>query len=304
MASAVKALQQYLHNTPKRELRKRLKNDIYFFCKVLLGREFHSAQKKIIDAVISEEHDIITASCGRRFGKSEAMNSILEFWGTTKKRRDYAVIAPTYDQSKIIFTKMIRDFETNPLLSDFIGKVKMIKPKSKEKEKKGITLNPYPKIEFINGSTIVFRSAERPDNLRGWSYHAVILDEAAFIEDNVVSEVIEPMLMDYGGQLIKISTPFGKSNHFYESFIKGLNSVGGYISFKFPSWVNPYIDQKWLERKKSDLGETNHTWLQEYCAEFLDDVNTVFNLDSIMRNVAEIELVSEGLPNRRYATSK
>ena len=67
------------------------------------------------------------------------------------------------------------------------------------------------------------------------------MDEAAYVRDSVIQEVISPMLADRNGQLVMISTPFGK-NHFYRAFLRGAESreqraEGRCASFSFPSSV-------------------------------------------------------------------
>jgi len=259
--------------------------DCITFIKYIIRDKPHKAQERIIEALFSGKYRVITACCGRRFGKSKLMVYILIFLGCTRLNRKFAVIAPTYDQSRIIFEEMRYYVETSQVLK---GMVKRIKE------------SPYPKIEFKTGSSVVFKSADVPKNLRGRSYHLVILDEAAFIDDATVKNVIEPMLADYNGILIKISTPFGK-NHFYDTFLLGQQEIQDNISFQFPSWINPYISQEYLERKKAELGEDNPIWRQEYCAEFIDDINNVFKWEHISKNINErIELLEHGSYGRKY----
>ncbi len=259
-------------------------DDCETFIDVIINENLHDAQKQILNTVF-QGYTSITACCGRRFGKSKLMTFLLIYLACTRLQRKFAVIAPTYDQSRIIFEEMRQYIETNPILNDM---------------KKKITESPYPKIQFKTMSSIVFKSADVPKNLRGRSYHLVILDEAAFIDDATVKNVIEPMLADYNGILIKISTPFGK-NHFYDTFLLGQQKIQGNISFQFPSWVNPYISQEYLERKKAELGEDNPIWRQEYCAEFIEDSNNVFKWEHISKNIDErIELIDEAPRGRRY----
>jgi len=285
MAISVKKVMDLLSKIPKSKLKKKLKTDLEFFISVFLGEQLHEAQRQIIKAVF-DGYKVITACCGRRFGKSKLMAFLLIFLCCTKRREKYAVIAPTYDQSKIIFDEIRQYVERSKTLQKLVKK---------------IVESPYPKIEFKTGCIIDFRSADVPKNLRGRSYHLVILDEAAFIPDDTVKNVIEPMLADYNGVLIKISTPFGK-NHFYESFLKGQQRIQGHISFQFPSWSNPFISHEYLEMKKAELGEDNPVWRQEYCAEFIEDSNNVFKWEHIAKNIDErIELLEKGIWGRKYA---
>jgi len=146
-------------------------------------------------------------------------------------------------------------------------------------------------------------------NLRGHSADRVIVDEAAYIRDSVIHEVISPMLADRNGQLVMISTPFGK-NHFYRAFMKGVESrerrvksggregsdetpsplagegrgEGGNpksrcASFTFPSWTNPHISSEYIESQRGEL--STRQFAVEYEAKFLDDQSSVFPWEEI-----------------------
>ncbi len=231
------------------------KNDPILFAEKFFNWKAHEAQKTILRA----KGQVITIAAGRRFGKSEAMAIDSLFYAFKHPQTIQFIIAPTYDQSTVIFETMLKFLSKSPW-QGLIEKVKY---------------SPYPTLKFLHNSEIHARSADKYHNLRGRKAHRVILDEAAFIKDEAVYEVIEPMLADYNGQMIKISTPYGK-NHFWETYMKGLEGVPGYISFQFPSSANPYISHEFLEAKKSEYGESSLRWRIEYLAEFVDEQDLVF----------------------------
>ena len=72
-------------------------------------------------------------------------------------------------------------------------------------------------IRLKNGSEILFRSAEKYDNIRGLTVDYGILDEAAFMKEDAWKEAIRPVFMVKGKKVLFISTPKGK-NWFYELF--------------------------------------------------------------------------------------
>ncbi|MGC8862989.1 MAG: terminase large subunit domain-containing protein, partial [Armatimonadota bacterium] len=144
---------------------------------------------------------------------------------------------------------------------------------------------PYPRIT-IGRSVIMARTADEDGrNLRGHAADRVIVDEAAYVRDSVVQEVITPMLADRCGQLVMISTPFGK-NHFYHAFIRGQGSGGNgepglwsVKSFRYPSWLNPHISRDYIEAQQSQISPRQ--FAVEYEAQFLDDQASVFAWDDI-----------------------
>ncbi len=144
-----------------------------------------------------------------------------------------------------------------------------------------ITWTPFPELHFINGSVIHARSVSHDGKyLRGHAAHRIIVDEAAFIKDDIVNTVIKPMLTDYDGWLILISTPRGR-NYFWREYEKGLMSknTGRHACWRFPSTSNPHISHDYIEEQRQYI--TDLEFRSEYLAEFIDDQTCVFRWDSI-----------------------
>lgn len=213
------------------------------------------------------------ASCGRRWGKTEAAAVDAITFALARPGSTQIVVAPTYDQSRLIFGTVER-------LALASG---VTRPRSK------ITRTPYPKIALA-GSIIMARTADEDGrNLRGHAADRVIVDEAAYVRDSVVTEVIAPMLADRNGRLVMISTPFGK-NHFYRAFLRGRHAPGAgtpgkalYASFSFPSWENPHISREYIERQRAEISPRQFS--VEYEAQFVDDSSCVFSWDDIQAAV-------------------
>lgn len=124
-------------------------------------------------------------------------------------------------------------------------------------------------------------------NLRGHSANRVVIDEAAFVSDKVIEEVVSPMLADNNGDLVMISTPFGK-NHFYRAYIRGMEGLDLKCrSYRFPSYSNPYISSEYIEYQKSIL--TPRQYKVEYEAEFADDDSSVFPWSDIQAAIDAAE---------------
>lgn len=232
------------------------------------------------------------AACGRRWGKTEAEAIDAVTYAVAVPGSVQMIVSPTYDQSKLIFQTVENLLLGLPLTRPHVKSVK----------------TPYPRIEY-QGSIVMARTADEDGrNLRGHSADRVIVDEAAYVRDAVIEEVITPMLADRDGQLILISTPFGK-NHFYRAYVLGARpgkpapgnreqgsgnsehrfrqseaetlapdprppSSNRYASFRFPSWDNPHISRIYIEHQRSVL--TERQFAVEYEAEFLDDQAAVF----------------------------
>jgi hypothetical protein len=117
-----------------------------------------------------------------------------------------------------------------------------------------------------DGGLIEFKSADKPENLRGIGLDYAIFDEAAFIDEDVWIEVVYPMLMDRDGDAMFISTPKGQ-NWFYKLYQKGQQEIDGFKSWRKPSWVNPNITQDRIAARK--LAMPKYKFDQEILADFV-----------------------------------
>ena len=129
-------------------------------------------QREIIDACLSKNIKYIIGCFGRQAGKSfTAMNLLLK-WVLEDNGAVGMWVSPVYSQAKKVFTEL-----TNTIAGT--GLTKSI-------NKSELT------ITFINGSVIYFRSGEREDTLRGYTLNYLVVDEAAYIKDEVWNTVLRP----------------------------------------------------------------------------------------------------------------
>lgn len=230
----------------------------------LWGWEPHPTQREWLLADAPTK----VASCGRRWGKTEAAAVDAATFAITHPGCTQIIVAPTYDQSRLIFSTVER----------LALNSRMTRPISK------VTRTPYPRLT-IGSSLIMARTADEDGrNLRGNSADRIIIDEAAYVRDSVVTEVIAPMLADRNGRLVMISTPFGR-NHFYRAFLRGVESARsraesrGVASYTFPSVANPHISREYIEAQRREISPRQFS--VEYEAQFIDDANCVFPMEDI-----------------------
>lgn len=136
------------------------------------------------------------------------------------------------------------------------------------------------KIQVDNAGTMSvldLRSADRPENLEGFGYHLIIINEAGIVlkNRNLWQESILPMTLDYKAEVIIGGTPKGKNTKnnekhlFFELFEKGLNDeTGRYKSYNFSSYDNPLIDP--LEIDEMAKETPAHLRDQEIYGKFID----------------------------------
>jgi hypothetical protein len=215
------------------------------------------------------------AACGRRWGKSESTAIDIVLYALECPNTIQIIVAPTADQTNVIVDEVKTRLLAVPGLADCLL----------------VRQSPYPLLRFRDGkgiltaTTITARTVGTDgEGLRGRHAHRVIEDEAAYIPDEVEDNVITPLLADYDGDLIKVSTPAGRG-HFRNDYQRGTDPLQPrYQSFRFPSSDNPYLSREYLKNEKATKPE--RSWRVEYLAEFADDEGQVF------RGVAEV--VDEG----------
>ncbi len=215
--------------------------------------EPHPAQREWM----MDTHLVKVAACGRRWGKTESLAVETAALALIYSGIRQVIVAPTLDQARILFER------TAELLQDHA-------------EATGARLSmratPYPRLR-INDGEITARSGWRQArSLRGRSAHRIVVDEAAYLNSEVIPQVLMPMLADTEGQLVLLSTPFGM-NHFWEWFVRG-QSGDLCRSFRFPTSSNPSISATFLHSQRQLL--TERQFAVEYEAHFVDDAGAVF----------------------------
>ncbi len=111
------------------------------------------------------------------------------------------------------------------------------------------------RVEFTGAKGSVriwFLSADNPDNIRGYGFQGIVVDEAASIPPDVWHYVLRPTIGQTMGWAVLISTPKGR-NWFFDMFTRGTDPTErDYQSFTFPSIASPYFPQaEWEDARRS-----------------------------------------------------
>lgn len=208
----------------------------------------HKNQKVIHDSINQSDCKYYILDIGRQFGKSMlGQNQCVDFM--INRGWSGAWVSPTYRQAKKVAEELDNAFTGlfNYNRSDLIMKTP-------------------------NDCQLQFFSSERYDNIRGFTFDFLIIDEAAWQEEEAWTTVLKPTVLVKGKKVIFLSTPRGK-NWFHTMFQLGLTEPN-YKSFRFTSYDNPMIDPAEIDSAKSVLPD--HIFRQEYLAEFIDDAGAVF----------------------------
>lgn len=123
-------------------------------------------------------------------------------------------------------------------------------------------------LQFANGSYIDFGSAERPENLEGFGYDDLFLNEAGLIlkKEGLWERTLKPMALN--AQTFFIGTPKGKTGHKYYELSQLALTNENWVDFHYPAIKSPEYTQEVLD----EIQATSPAYLyaQEYLAEFVD----------------------------------
>ncbi len=127
--------------------------------------------------------------------------------------------------------------------------------------------------------------------LHGRKARLIIVDEAAYVSEPIIHEVLMPMLADTGGTLALVSTPRGK-NYSYRLYQQGQEDGVRVWSLRCPSWYNPLLSPTMLQMQASLMSARQ--FQVEYGAMFLDTAGQVFRTEWVDRALL-LRLPDEGL---------
>ena len=135
------------------------------------------------------------------------------------------------------------------------------------------------RLNFANGSTIEFKSAEWEDTLRGSALDYGWVDEAQMIKESAW-KILLGRTSDTLGRLWCTGTPLGR-NWLFKWWSKGADAIEPEVeAFRFPSTMNPLVSEEEVEMMRRQLPEA--WWRQEYEGAFVSSAASVFgDLDAV-----------------------
>jgi hypothetical protein len=168
------------------------------------------------------------------------------------------LLAPSYRQSKELFRKVKGALAALPFPAP-------------------LTSESALELEFTNGSRIVALPGKEA-TIRGFSgVSLLIVDEASRVADELY-QAVRPMLAVSGGDILLLSTPFGKRGFFHHEWTEG---GADWHRTKVTANDCLRIPRNWLEQERQSIGDW---WFrQEYMCEFVESVDSVFRYEDIQR---------------------
>jgi hypothetical protein len=219
----------------------------------------HPAQVPVIES----QARFKVMNCGRRFGKTVIAAKLL----TTAARKPNQMlwwVAPTYRIVKRGYVEVLKQLPAGSL-------TKPAPPATNFDAGRAVVL------EFKNGTTMEFYSAERPEGMLGAAVDFAVLDEASRMKPSIWQETISPTLIDHLGKALMISTPKGR-NWFYYEWLKGQDPLETeYASWTFTTQDNPTLPPGEADRMAASMPRMEAD--QEIFAKFLAAGSSVFLLE-------------------------
>lgn len=196
--------------------------------------------------VFGDKHRFKVVAAGRRCGKSRLSAVTLLIEGLNcPDGSSVMYVAPTLGQARTIIWDLLHELGRPVIKSSHVNNLE---------------------ITLINGRKILVRGADNPDSLRGVSLTYLVLDECAFVKQDVWEKILRAALSDKKGRALFISTPSGR-NWFYDTFKLGLSEEDEeWKSWHFTTQDNETIDPKEIEAAKRTL--SSFAFKQEYLSSF------------------------------------
>jgi len=212
-----------------KEFVKKLIDRCIQFQTALVGHELHPYQmplaRRIIESVIINDGEEITALAARQSGKSETIANTVatlmvllprlakmypDLLGQFKDGIWIGMFAPVEGQVETLFGRTVNRLTSeraleilgDPEIDDSLGKVPGVTRQIKLKN---------------SGSSLMMMTANPRAKIESKSFHMIVIDECQEADDFVVSKSISPMLAYYSGTMVKTGTPTTHKNNFYRS---------------------------------------------------------------------------------------
>ena len=223
--------------------------------KTVQGFRPHIGQRRVIDTIVDGTQKYITVVSPRQQGKSLLLVNLLLYYGINDKGCKIGVVAPIYSQARKLMEDLYEAIKDSGIVE--------------------ATNFSNHEIKLKTGSKIYFRSSEREDGLRGYTFSYLFLDEASYQTEDAYRRAIEPTALVHGKKVVLFSTPRGR-DWFYNMYELGQNpEYPNYASVRMEQGDNPYINQEEVQAAKKVLPDA--IYRAEYLGEFLEGESMVFS---------------------------
>jgi len=266
-----------------KEFVEKLIDKMIQFMDALVGHSLHPYQlplaRRIIESVIINDGEEITALASRQSGKSETIANTVstlmvllprlahmypDLLGQFKNGIWIGMFAPVEGQVETLFGRTVdrltseRALEIlgDPEIDDSLGKVPGVSRQIRLKN---------------SGSSLTMMTANPRAKIESKSFHLIVIDECQGADDFIVTKSISPMLAYYAGTMVKTGTPTNVNNNFYSSIqlnkrkqtSRGSRQNHFQWDWREPAKVNPKYD-KFVRKEMLRIGEDSDEFQMSY----------------------------------------
>lgn len=215
------------------------------------------------EELLNDTSSRIVACMGRQTGKTTTIATKAIHFAYCNKNTTTLIVSPSLRQSMIMFDKILTFLYSDKFLRN------------------SIIRKTHTIVQLSTGSQIIALPCSE-HMLRGYTANLAICDEASFIPESVLTEIIFPMISTTKGTTILLSTPWDKNHFFYKAFLNP-----AYSTHKIPSTMNPLIPPEFLEEMKQAM--TEDAYKREYEAEFTEAATSYFQQELIRRCIEKAQ---------------
>lgn len=189
----------------------------------------------------------------RQSGKSFLAQMLLIAVSFSKNGAISAIYEPSLGQSRVQYKAVVNAMKGSDLIKN--------------------ANSSLLEIEFINGSTIYFKSTEQSS--RGYTVDFLILDEAAWLREDEIYSIL-PLASAKNAIILVASTPFISDGYFYTLYNQGLKPTEFLKSFDWSK--EKEIDRFLTPERKAFYHQTmsRSKYITEILGEFLSDDGMLF----------------------------
>ena len=215
-------------------------------------------QQDVVDQFCNQNGTgkVVCVKSRRQCGKTFMCCSVLLHYALSYPKTVGAIIEPTNAQARNVFKTIVNAvYDTG-----------VIKSKNET----------FLTIEFINGSSLLFKSAQIKEGLRGYTISScLILDEAAYLSPDIL-ELVLPWLNVHRAPMMLVSTPRVRDGIFYNYYKEGLEGKKNITSIDWGEYdTSQLISEEMVEQYRKVL--TTNQFKSEILGEWLSDDGMVFN---------------------------
>jgi hypothetical protein len=288
-----------------KEFVRQLIDKIMQFMVVLVGHDLHPYQKplarRIIESVIINDGEEITALASRQSGKSETVADTVatlmvllprlakiypELLGKFGDGLWVGMFAPIQSQAETLFGRTVSRLTSERAL-EILGDPEIDDSAGKSP---GVTRN----IKLKNsGSLMMMMTANPRAKIESKSFHLMIIDECQEADDFVVAKSISPMGAYYNATMVKTGTPTTSKNNFYRAIQlnkrrqTGRNSKQNHYQWDWKDVAKYNANyEKFIKKEMLRIGEDSDEFQMSYNCKWLLE-RGMFVTSSIMDDLGD-----------------